>query len=83
MGLVLGLGHSQLERLKKDHSDAEDCLQAVLVEWLKKSYDTTRCESPSWKVLAEAVHNNCGGNNPALAEQISQHGNMITCATHK
>ena len=52
------------------------CLEKMLLEWLKKRYDTTGYGQPSWKLLVAAVANSAGGSNPALAEKIAEKHNV-------
>ena len=72
VGLALKLKPHVLSTIKKDHMDAKACLRNVLMEWLKKGYNTTRFGVPSWKLLVAAVAHPAGGNNRALAEQIAK-----------
>ena len=81
VGLALKLKPHVLSTIKKDHTDAKACLRNVLMEWLKKGYNTTRFGVPSWKLLVAAVAHPAGGNNRALAEQIAKkyNGKCRTC----
>ena len=49
-----------------------DCLLAVVVKWLQKSYNYQRFGSPTWRMLVEAVGDIAGGNNVTLAETIAK-----------
>ena len=72
IGLALRLGSSQLDEIETDNKCASDCLTKVLTLWLKKAYNTERFGEPSWELLARAVTDPAGGNNPALAEEIAK-----------
>ena len=73
IGLALGINDPLLETIKAEHkTDPENCLTAMLRLWLKRSYDTERYGTPSWQRLSEAVRHPAGGNDPALAYEISQ-----------
>ena len=48
-----------------------DCLQEVIVRWLRKVHNVERYDPPTWKTLVMAVADKAGGENPALAEQIA------------
>ena len=55
----------------KWRDDPKDCLREILKQWLKKCYDTQKHGPPTWRKLVEAVANDYGGDNPALAETIA------------
>ena len=58
--------------ISSNHShDSEQCLLALLGEWLKESYDVKRYGHPSWRSLVRAVASSPGGGNPALAGSIA------------
>ena len=58
--------------ISSNHSnDSEQCLLALLGEWLKESYDVKRYGHPSWRALVRAVASSPGGGNPALAGSIA------------
>ena len=73
VGLALRLDYNALETIEKENKDLEDCLTKTLILWLNKTYNTERFGEPSWKLLAEAVGDPSGGNNPALAKQIANY----------
>ena len=77
IGLALRLHPGQLKKIEKENRGLDDCLTEMLTLWLKKNYNTERFGEPSWKLLAAAVGDPAGGNNPTFAEQIS-HGNHIS-----
>ena len=61
-----------LSTIQADHpGEVRGCLTEVLTEWLQKAYDTTRFGLPFWELLVPAVANPAGGDNRALAEQIT------------
>ena len=73
VGEALRLHPDLLNRIQADHpTNVTECLSAVLTEWLKKAYNTSRFGPPSWKLLVAAVANPAGGNDRALAERIAQ-----------
>ena len=73
VGEALRLKPALLRRIQANHpTDVTECLSAVLAEWLKKAYNTTRFGPPSWKLLVAAVADPAGGNDRALAERIVQ-----------
>ena len=77
IGLALRLDPSKLDVIEKENKELEDCLTKVLTLWLKKTYNTERFGEPSWKLLADAVRDPAGGNNPALALKITKkHGGI-------
>ena len=72
IGLALRLDPNQVKRIKKENSDLEDCLTEVLTLWLQKNYNTEKFGEPSWEMLVRAVGHRSGGNDPALAGEISR-----------
>ena len=72
IGLALRLDPDELKRIETERRDPEDCLTDALHLWLKGNYDTKRFGEPSWELLARAVADPSGGNNPALAEEITK-----------
>ena len=73
IGLELGITYPELEKIKTNNSnDVTNCLTAMLIDWLKGSYDTSRYGEPSWQKLSEAVSKKAGGDNPRVANRILQ-----------
>ena len=72
IGLALRLNPSQLKKIEKENRDLEDCVTEMATLWLQKSYNTERFGEPSWELLAAAVADPAGGNNPALGEEIAK-----------
>ena len=72
IGLALRLDPNQVKMIESDNRRSEDCLTEVLILWLKKNYNTERFGEPSWEMLVRAVDHRSGGNDPALAEEISR-----------
>ena len=78
-GLALRLDPDKLDEIERDNRDSGDCLTKVLTLWLQRNYNTKRFGDPSWELLARAVRHPAGGNNSALAEEISEVlANIIT-----
>ncbi len=55
----------------KWRDDPKDCLREILKQWLRMCYNTQKHGPPTWQKLVEAVANDNGGDNPALAETIA------------
>jgi hypothetical protein len=72
IGLSLRLDPAKLDTVGAAGQDLGTCLTEVLALWLKRAYDTEKFGEPSWKLLAEAVAHAVGGNNPALAQEITE-----------
>ena len=68
IGLALRLDHSQLKQIEKENRDLDDCMTEMLTLWLNKSYNIGKFGEPSWELLAKAVGDPAGGNNPALGK---------------
>ena len=92
ISLALGLPPSKLANIERESKDACDCLTQCLTLWLKREYKTEKFGKPSWTLLARAVCDRAGGNDPALAEEItSRHGGISWvylcyqhfCTSHK
>ena len=71
VGEALRLKHDLLSRIEADKHDVINRLDEVLIQWLNKSYNTSRFGPPSWRLLVAAVAHPAGGNDRALAEQIA------------
>ena len=74
-GLALGLPPDLLDRIDRDHKKVDECLQALLQEWVTTT--ETRRGPPSWQLVIDAVASPAGGNNQALAQQIARQHNGI------
>ena len=73
VGLVLRLDPAQLDAVEeKKNRKLDDCLTEMLNLWLSKQYDTEQFGEPSWSLLAVAVGHPAGGNNTALAMEITE-----------
>ena len=72
IGLALKLNPHQLKKIKIENFDLNDCLTEMLTLWLEKNYNTERFGEPSWELLAAAVGHRSGGNDPAIAEEITR-----------
>ena len=73
IGLALGLDPNELKKIERENRDnLEDCLTEALTLWLNKAYKYEIFGEPSWELLAGAVADPAGGNNPALAEEIAK-----------
>lgn len=73
MCLALRLPPSDRSEISNAYYEkSEECLQAVLVKWLKKGYNYQKFGSPTWRMLVEAVADPTGGNDSALAKFLAQ-----------
>ena len=77
--LALKLGPGELDNIETRNKKLDTCLTEVVGQWLSKMYDTEKFGDPSWSLLAEAVAHPAGGNNNALAMEISE-GKNFTCS---
>ena len=55
LGLVLGLLHPTLERIKIDHGSVERCKTEMLAAWLQQQDNVTKKGVPSWSTLKTAL----------------------------
>lgn len=73
MTLALRLLPSDRDEIAAAHTGSPDeCLEAVIVKWLRKCYNYQRFGSPTWKMLVKAVGDQAGGDDIALAEAIAR-----------
>ena len=72
IGLALRLDPGQLNVIEAETSNLDDRLTAMLTLWLNRNYNTERFGKPSWELLALAVGHRAGGNNHALAKDITE-----------
>ena len=73
LGRMLGIHAGDLDAimLEQPHN-SNQALSDVLRKWLNQEYKTERYGLPTWRSLVEAVDNEAGGGNHALAKQIAQ-----------
>ena len=55
LGLNLGLSPKHLKVIERNYTMANDRLNEVLLEWLKKNYNLEKHDLPSWSALVNAV----------------------------
>ena len=75
IGLALGLTPNSLDRLKAlaiGENDFIKLLTSMIVEWLRMRYNTVRFGKPTWRRIVEAVREDTGGRNPALADELAK-----------
>ena len=72
VGLALRLNPARLDVIQKENRELDICVSEALTLWLNKCYNTDKYGDPSWKLLAEAVGHSAGGNNRALAINITE-----------
>ena len=77
--LALRLPVGDCDTTKNDcNGNCDKCLRATIVKWLNQSYNTDKHGKPTWKMLAQAVSDPCGGDNNAHAKKIAQnHGGIL------
>ena len=70
LGLNLGLMLPYLEEIQADHGGrVQECLQKMLLHWLRRSHDEIRFGPPTWNNLANAMEKS---GNRAVAHAIRQ-----------
>ena len=78
IGMALGLKENTLNRIEHENHDLMSRLRKMVLEWLKKNYNTEKFGEPTWEKLVAAVRSRVGGNNSALAQEIARgHGNLL------
>ena len=83
-GLALHLMPQVLNTIEARFSivDPKRCLSLVLEEFLKKNYEWKKFGSPSWRVIIQAVGEEAGGGDRALAEKIAKNHCMAGTFVH-
>ena len=71
-GMALNLEHQQLSVIKIAEHRPKECLNNVLVEFLKKNYDWEKYGVPSWRLIVIALGHRTGGNNTELALRVAE-----------
>ena len=72
IGGGLRLRAAMLDTIQEaNQGDPEKCLSQVVLEWLRKNYNTERFGEPTWQWLVEVVATPAGGNNNDLAAKIA------------
>ena len=71
LGVLLGLPVHILDGFQENYDDLSERLRAMLQEWLLQG-NTEDYETPSWRVLVDAVEHSAGGGNPRLAEELAE-----------
>ena len=62
-----------LESINARYSgDPRACLSFMVMEWLKRNYDTRQFGEPTWRKLVEAVAHPAGGADKAVARKIAR-----------
>ena len=69
IGIALGLPIAILDCIHAEKPS--DCLTSMATEWLKRNYNEKRFGEPSWQRLVEAVGDQAGGADMALAMKIA------------
>ena len=71
LGVHFRIHVNDLDQIKrKNHSDCDRCLTAMIAEWLKSS--PGRVDSTTWKKVVEAIASRVGGDNPSEARKIAK-----------
>ena len=81
IGTALGLRHSVLEIIEATNGkNTRMCMQGVLVQYVRKSYNCDRFGDPSWMSMAKAVAHPAGGGSEKTALAIlKEHPAKGTC----
>ena len=73
LGIELGLRPGELQAIQQTCSqNVAQALTQVLLTWLRQLYNVEKYGPPTWRRLVEAVDSPAGGNNHALAKQITE-----------
>ena len=71
IGAMLGIEEGELNKVKLDNTNSDDCLREMLNLWLKKIDP-----KPSWSTMADALED--------LGEEaLAEHIRAEYCRTHK
>ena len=73
IGIALRLKPDILENINARYSgDPRACLSFMVMEWLRRNYDTQQFGEPTWRKLVEAVAHPAGGADKAVARKIAE-----------
>ena len=67
----LGLAPGTVDRVMEEYTGVIDRLHQILLQWLKRNYDTDLHCLPSWRTLCAAVASEAGGCDKRLASEIA------------
>ncbi len=80
LGQSLRIKKDKLDIIKQKYKDEpKDGLDAVIVAWVKQSYNVVRHGDPTWRLLVKAVAHPFGGSNCALARKIAKNHPVHAC----
>ena len=82
IGGRLHLSDDKLKAIQNKNLSAAAAMKEVIVEWLKRNYDSNKFGPPTWKALVDAVKHPTGGNNKAEAERIASRHRAGESQTH-
>ena len=71
LGTALGIKLGELQIIEKKYKGNQtNGLRGVILLWLRQNYDShTHCK-PTWKMLAKAIANLCGGTRSAVVREL-------------
>ena len=73
IGLMLGISIRTIKVIEDNHPrNNHRCLREVLTHWLQKDYDYESNGNPSWLTLRDCIKSKNGGNDIALAVDITK-----------
>lgn len=67
----LGLSPNTVEVAQNECTTVSERLQRIILEWLRRNYDTKIHGLPSWRRLCTAVASKAGGRDKSLALEIA------------
>ena len=77
----LGLPPCTVCRVEKECTTINECLRQILLEWLRRNYETKRHGLPSWRLLCAAVASEAGGCDKRLASEIADKHHISVVST--
>ena len=76
--IQLGLSPHTVEVVEKEYTTFIERLQNILLQWLRRNYNTKLHGLPTWKLLCTAVASETGGKDKRLASEIANQHSCIT-----
>ena len=67
----LGLTPDTVDKVMVEYTGVIERLRQILLNWLRRNYETERHCLPSWRTLCAAVASKAGGCNRRLASDIA------------
>jgi len=72
LGLGLRLNYRILYTIENDRGSPTECMNEVVLAWLRREYNVERFGEPTWRTLVQVVAHPAAGDDPTLAQKIAE-----------